>query len=51
MLGTHNRDREARQAKYLSYRLRILPEQLERARRRYEMLQREAREYGLLDET
>jgi len=31
---------------YLEYRMRVLPTQLERARRRYEGLLREAREYG-----
>ena len=29
------------------YRMRVLPDQLERARRRVEMLEREAQRYGL----
>ena len=33
----------------LAYRARVLPTQLERARRRYEALVREAREYGFND--
>ena len=33
----------------LAYRARVLPTQLERARRRYEALCREAREYGFHD--
>ena len=35
--------------KYLSYRIRILPEQLERARRRLQMLEREAARYGMFE--
>lgn len=38
-----------REEKYLAYRLRILPEQLERARRRYQMLMNEARRLGMED--
>ena len=33
----------------LAYRARVLPDQLERARRRYQHLVREAREYGFHD--
>lgn len=40
-------EQRSRQEKYMSYRLRVLPDQLERARRRYEMLKREAQRYGL----
>ena len=35
--------------KYLEYRIRVLPGQLERARLRYEHLCAEARRYGMLD--
>lgn len=35
--------------RHLYYRARILPEQLERARRRVQMLEREAARYGMLD--
>lgn len=51
MASTPGGNREQREAKYLYYRLRVLPDQLERARRRYEMLRREALTYGLIDET
>ena len=35
--------------RWISYRIRILPEQLERARRRVEHLEREAERYGMLE--
>ena len=38
-----------RQERYLAYRLRILPEQLDRARRRYQMLINEAKRLGMED--
>lgn len=36
-------------SEWLSYRMRMLPEQLDRARRRYEGLCREAKRIGLSD--
>jgi hypothetical protein len=38
-----------RELKYLAYRLRVLPDQLERARRRYQMLRNEATRLGMTD--
>lgn len=38
-----------KEARYLAYRVKLLPEQLERARRRYEMLANEARRLGMED--
>lgn len=35
--------------RHLEYRVRVLPDQLERARRRYEHLCREAERLGLVD--
>lgn len=34
---------------YLAYRVKVLPEQIERARRRLEMLENEARTLGMHD--
>lgn len=36
-----------RQERYLAYRLRVLPEQLESARRKVRALENEARRYGM----
>lgn len=40
-------DREKRERQYLKYRLKVLPGQLELARRRYHHLRREAERLGL----
>lgn len=40
---------ETEQERWLAYRLRILPGQLDRARRRYEGLCREAKRLGMAD--
>lgn len=37
------------EGRYLAYRVRILPSQLEHARRRFEMLSREAERLGMAD--
>lgn len=36
-----------KQERYLAYRLRVLPDQLESARRRVKALENEARRYGM----
>lgn len=41
--------KERQEEKYLIYRIRILPEQLENAYRKVEALQREAKRLGLND--
>jgi len=41
--------RRRRQTDYVFYRVKMLPEQLERARRRVAMLEREALELGMRD--
>ncbi len=40
-------DRTQIEIKWLSYRLRILPEQLDNARRKVRALENEARRYGM----
>lgn len=40
---------ENEKQRYLAYRVKILPEQLDRARRRYEGLCREAKRLGMVD--
>lgn len=41
--------REEKAARYMAYRIKMLPEQLERARLRVLHLEREAERLGLLD--
>lgn len=41
--------RKQREERYTAYRARLLPQQLERAYRRVEALQREARRLGMTD--
>lgn len=41
--------KQQQEARYMAYRARLLPQQLERAYRRVEALQREARRLGMTD--
>jgi len=41
------REKEDRQIRWLAYRLRVVPDQLERARKRVQHLEREAKRLGL----
>lgn len=41
--------RQDKEEQYLAYRIRILPEQLDRARRRLRQLETEARRLGMAD--
>lgn len=42
-------DRQSAQKRWIVYRLRFLPQQLEAARHKVRMLENEARRYGLTD--
>lgn len=46
--STFDRTKADKQSRYDAYRLRVLPDQLDRAERRYLMLRREALRYGLI---
>lgn len=46
--STFDRTKADKQSRYNAYRLRVLPDQLDRAERRYLMLRREALRYGLI---